>query len=112
MKKNTLEALYNLVNGKGTVTDELRNEVNAEWERTTAKSRANADLYATAHDALMASDAWVGEMTAKEIAEACADELPEGFSASKIQYAFRALWGDEIVKHDNGKNAMTYSRKE
>ena len=112
MKKSTLENLRAYLNGNTNIdVATLREEVNAEYSRITAKSRANADLYDAAHDALMSSDKWDKPMTAKEIAEVCADELPEGFTASKIQYAFRALWSDEIEKHENGKNPLTYSKK-
>lgn len=54
MKKSTLEMMKNYLNGDDTVDlSALRDEVNAEWERTTAKSRANTELYNAAHDALM-----------------------------------------------------------
>jgi len=112
MKKNTLEMMKNYLNGDDTVDlSVLREEVNAEWERTTAKSRANADLYDAAHDALMGADEWNKPMTAAELAETFKDILPEGFTKSKIQYALRAKWADEIIKHENGKNPLTYERK-
>ena len=112
MKKSTLEMMKNYLNGDDTVDlSTLRDEVNAEWERTTEKSRANADLYATAHDALMSADGWDKPMTVADLTEKFASVLPDGFTKSKMQYAFRALWSDEVEKHENGKSAYTYSRK-
>ena len=110
MKKSTLEALYNLVNGNGSVTDELRADVVAEYERLTAKSRANADLYNTAHDVVMASTAWDKPMTVKELWAVVSADMPEGFTASKMQYAFLHYWTNEVQRHENGKDAYKYSR--
>ena len=110
MKKNTLEAIRNYLNGDETVDlSTVREEVNAEWERLTAKSRANKDAYDTAKDVAFGilSDT---PMTVKEVF-AASDEWPEGFTAAKVQYAFLHYWNDEVVKHDNGKNAFTYTVK-
>ena len=84
-------------------------ELQAELDKNAAKAQANRDLYATAHDVVMAhlTDTPV---TVAELFAACEDELPEGFSKSKIQYAVRELWGAEVVKHENGKKAFTYTR--
>lgn len=111
MKKSTMEALYAVLNTGAAVTDELRNEFNAEYERTAAKSRANAAMYDEAHDALMNAAEWDKPMTAAELAETFADVLPDGFTKSKVQYALLHYWTDEVEKHENGKNAYTYSRK-
>lgn len=111
MKKSTMKALYAVLNSNATVTDELRTEFNAEYERTTAKSRANAAMYAEAEQALMNTPKWDKPMTAKELAEVCAADLPEGFTASKVQYGLLNYWQGKVVKHDNGKNAYTYTRK-
>ena len=111
MKKSTLEAMRNYLNGDETVDlATLRDEVNEEYERVTAKSRANAKLYDAAHDVVMASAAWDKPMTVKELWEAVKDEMPEGFTASKMQYAFLNYWTTEVQRHDNGKDAYKYSR--
>ena len=110
MKKNTLEAMRNYLNGDETVDlSVLREEVNAEWERTTAKARANADTYAVAHDVLMniMPDT---PMTVKEIF-ALSEDWPEGFTTSKLQYAMTRMWQDEINRVENAKSANQYSRK-
>lgn len=110
MKKNTLEAMRNYLNGDETVDlSVLREEVNAEWERTTAKARANADVYAVAHDVLM-DILPETPMTVKEIF-ALSEDWPEGFTTSKLQYAMTRMWQDEINKVENAKSANQYSRK-
>jgi hypothetical protein len=75
MKKSTMEALYAVVNSGAAVTDTLREEFNAEYERTTAKARANADAYDAAGKVAKSvlSDT---PMTAKEVF-AATDEWPK-----------------------------------
>ena len=112
MKKSTLEAICNYLNGDNSVDlSVLREEINAEYDRLTAKARANASAYEVAHDVVFACTAWDKPMTVKEIFALVENDVPDGFTASKMQYAFLHYWADEIVKHDNGKNAFTYSVK-
>ena len=106
-----MEALHTYANTDPNFPSDLRDEINAEYDKTTEKKRANTTLYAAAHDVIMSTDKWDKEMTAEEIATICADELPAGFTVSKMRYAFRAMWDSEVVKHDNGKNPLTYTRR-
>ena len=110
MKKSTLNAIYNFLNGDETVDlSVVRDEVNAEWERLNAKAQANRDAYDVAKDVAFSvlSDK---PMTVKEIF-AASDAWPQGFTHNKVQYALLHYWNDEVVKHDNGKNAFTYTVK-
>lgn len=109
MKKNVFEMVVALVNGREVADIEtLRNEVNAEWERNQAKRQANRDLYDEARDALL--DALTDtEQTAKELFEN--HEWPSDFTQGKLNYALRALWSEDVVKHDNGKNPYTYTKR-
>ena len=111
MKKSTLEAIHNYLNGDSTVDlSILREEINEEWERTTAKSRANTELYDTASPIVL-NALTDNPMTTKEIFAACESELPEGFTANKISYLLLHQLADKVVKHDNGKNPNTYTKK-
>ena len=111
MKKNTLEAIRNYLNGDDTVDlSILREEVNAEWERLNAKREANRNIYDTAKEIAFRVMSTTTPMTAKEIF-AASDEWPEGFTANKLGYALRNYWNDEVVKHDNGKSAFTFTLK-
>lgn len=111
MKKNVFEMVVALVNGQTVADmDTLRAEVNAEWERANAKRNANKGAYDMAKDVAFGilSDK---PMTVKEIFAAGEGEWPQGFTAAKVQYALLHYWNDEVVKHDNGKSAFTYTVK-
>lgn len=109
MKKNVFEMVVAMVNGREVADmDTLRNEINAEYERMTAKRQANQDVYAAAHDVLMGA-LTDKEQTSKELFEH--NEWPDGFTQGKLNYALRAMWADEVRKVDNGKSANTYTRK-
>ena len=110
MKKNVFEMVVAMVNGREVADmDTLRNEVNAEWERMENKRNANRNAYEAAK--VVAFGILSDEpMTAKAIFEA-SDEWPDGFTANKVGYALRNYWNDEVVKHDNGKSAYTYTVK-
>lgn len=113
MKKSTLEAIHNYLNGDNTVDLSIvRDEVNAEWERTTAKARANTELYDAAYEVVMATDDWDKPMTAKELWEIVKDKMPKDFTLSKMQYAFRVKWCADIQRHDpeSMRDAYKYSR--
>ena len=101
MKKSTLEAIRNYLNGDATVdTEALRAEVEAEWDKTFAKARANADTYAAAHDVVMAKLAEdpTTPMSAADLFIECEGKLPDNFTVSKLQYALSRMWQDELVR--------------
>ena len=110
MKKATLEAVRNYLNGEDVDLTVLRQEINDEWERTTAKARENAELYATAMP-IVEKTLSETPMTARQIHVACYKELPEGFTANKVRYLLLHQLADKVEKHPNGKNANTYTRK-
>ena len=111
MKKNTIKSLVAYLNGADVPEiAEIKAELEAELAKGEAKAQANREAYAAAHDAVM-SVLFDAPMTVKEIVAACGDELPEGFSASKVQYGLLNYWADEVVKIENVKGANTYRRK-
>ena len=112
MKKSTLTALYNYLNGNASLVDvaTMREEVNAEYDRLTAKAQANADLYATAKAAEMDVLSSTPQTVAEIYAAAQAD-LPEDFPVAKVQYALLHYWEADVVKHDNGKKPNTYTKR-
>ena len=85
-------------------------EVAAEWKKNRAKSEANAAAYAAAKGPVFAVLSGT-PLTAKEIFEAAEEELPEGFSVNKIQWALLNLWNEEVGSKENGKNPKTYFLK-
>lgn len=110
MKKNVFDMVVALVNGQPVDMDKLREEVNAEAAHLAEKKAANQSVYDTAREVALSvlSDK---PMTAKELFTAGGDQWPEGFTSNKVQYALLHYWNDEIVKHDNGRSAFTYSKK-
>lgn len=107
MKKNTIETMIAYLNGADVDTAALRDELQGELDHMTAKARANADKYAAAAPIVLAtmSDK---PMTAKEIYEACAADLPDDFTQNKVQYLLLHQLADKVKKDDSGKGANTY----
>lgn len=103
MKKTTLEtirtALINIGYENTEVLDELTTEINRGAEAKTK----NAAVYESFHE-LLVSNLSDTPATCCEIYEAIADELPEGVTKGKVQYALTHLWQDEIVKIDGKPN--------
>ena len=110
MRKSTIKSLVSYLNGEAvTNIDEIKQELIAELNRGAEKAQANRELYAQAHEAViavLAENAGV-ELSVRDIVENA--ELPEGFTASKVQYGLLNYWADEVVKHDNGREPNTYT---
>lgn len=107
MKKASLTSLVSYLTETGALP-EVCAEIKAELSKGEAKAQENRDLYAKAHDIVIAG---LGDATAPvtigELYEAIAENLPEGFSKGKVQYAVTRLWADEIAKTEGKVN--TYS---
>ena len=111
MKKNTITALYNyFVKSDDTVDlSTIVDDIHAEYERMDAKRQANKNAYDTAKQVAFGI-LCDQPMTVKEIF-AASDEWPQEFTPAKVQYALLHYWNDEVIKHDNGKSAYTYTVK-
>ena len=111
MKKNTLTALYNyFVNSDDTIDlSAVVEDIRAEYEKSAAKSQAKANAYEVAKPIVFG--VMTEPMTVKDIFAKCENDLPDGFTAHKIQYALLNYWCDEVVKIDNGKAPFTYMVK-
>ena len=109
MKKSTMKSLVAFLNGE-TVTniDEIKQELEAELARDEEKAQNNRELYATAHEVVIAAmrDA-SAPATIGEIYSTVEDELPEGFTKGKLTYAITRMWVDEFEK--SGDRIKTYS---
>ncbi len=112
MKKNTITALYNyFVKNDDTIDlSAVVEDIRAEYEKSAAKVNAKMDAYERAKPFVLSAIA-EAPLTVKDIFAACEDNLPDGFSASKIQYGLLHYWADEVVKIDNGKAPFTYQVK-
>ena len=112
MKKNTITALYNyFVKNDSTIDlSAVVEDIRAEYEKSAAKVDAKMLAYEQAKPVVFAAIADTA-LTVKDIFTACEDELPEGFTSHKIQYALLHYWADEVEKIDNGKGPFTYKVK-
>lgn len=109
MKKSTMIALVNYLNG-ATIDNlaEIKSELEAELNRNAEKAAANRELYESAKSVIFEGFRVAGTpVTIAELYEEIKDELPQGFSKSKVQYAVTRLWSDEIVKTEGKTNTYT-----
>ena len=109
MKKSTMIALVNYLNG-ATIDNlaEIKSELEAELNRNAEKAAANRELYESAKSVIFEGFRVAGTpVTIAELYEEIKDELPRGFSKSKVQYAVTRLWSDEIVKTEGKTNTYT-----
>ena len=109
MKKNSLRTLVAFLNGETVDVTEVKAELEAELAKGEEKAQQNRKLYADAHDVAMAV---LGEtpLSVSDWFDLCSAEMPEGFTKSKLQYAVREYWSDEVVKIEGGKVNM-YRKK-
>ena len=111
MRKVSLQSLVSFIDSIDAPQEikDVRDEIVAELAKGAEKAQANRDLYAQAKDivlgALSATPVTIGELY-----DEIANDLPEGFSKGKVQYAITRLWADEVVKTEGKVN--TYSVKE
>ena len=112
MKKNTISALYAYFVKNDTTTDlsAAIEDIRAEYEKSAEKVNAKMIAYEQAKPIVLAAITGVA-LTVKDIFTTCENDLPVGFTASKIQYALLHYWNDEVVKIDNGKSPFTYQVK-
>lgn len=108
MKKSTYEAIYSALNDtfgwfdNGANAD-IKDELTKELAKGQAQKEANAKVYESFHDLVMDV---LGDtpVTVAELWEAIEDEVPEGVTKGKVQYALTHLWVDEIVKIEGKPN--------
>lgn len=118
MKKSTIkyvaEFLAEWIEGEGgdeLVRNEMvnaRDEMFAELNKGAEKAAANRALYDAAKDVVLANLSET-PVTVAELYEQVKDELPNGFSRSKVQYGMLHYWNDEVVKYDS--SPATYACK-
>ena len=117
MKKATLQYLVNLMNyhinqnGGETYTDTVyvgvRDELVAELNKGQAQKDKNAEAYESIHSLIVEalSDTPV---TCGELWESIEENVPDGITKGKVQYALNHLWQDEVFKIEGKPN--TYRR--
>ena len=109
MKKASLEAIRDYLTEQGALT-EVRDEIVAELAKGAEKAEANRALYAEAHDVIIGVLAGLtAPATIADIYAEAENDLPDGMTKGKVQYAITRLWADEIVRTEGKVN--TYALK-
>ena len=102
MKKATLSAIYSALKGIDFDADMLA-EVEKELTKGEAEKAKNAEAYESIHE-LVVSTLSAVPVTIAELWDAIKDEVPEGITKGKVQYAVTHLWESEIVKIEGKPN--------
>lgn len=110
MKKVSLTAILDILNGvsySDEMVAELKDEISKELNKGQAQKDKNAEAYESIHSLIVdtLSDTPV---TCGEVWESIKDDVPDGITKGKVQYALTHLWQDEIVKIEGKPN--TYRR--
>ena len=101
--RDTLVKMIEQLSKPRNVSDEAKARANEK--RKTATAQARAELVAEVAPILR--NHLTADVTDKELFEVAKDELPEGFSKGKVQYAITRMWVDEVVKHEGKTNGYT-----
>ena len=106
MKKATMNAIIRYINDNAVETlYEIRDELVAELNKGAEEKAKNAELYEQAKAVVMNGLALTDKAVPLcELYEAVADDLPEGFTKGKLQYAVTRLWKDDIVRIEGKVN--------
>jgi len=108
MKKATLIAIKDALTNYGYMNSDVLSELNREITKGDAEKAKNAELYEAAKPVILGALTET-PVTIAELYDEIANELPDGFSKSKVQYAVTRLWADEVTKVEGKVNA--YARK-
>ena len=103
MKKATFEAIKTALTSFGYADADVLAELDKEINKGAEAKAKNAEAYEAIHGIVMGALSMV-PVTIAELWESIEDEVPEGITKGKVQYAVTHLWGDEIVKIEGKPN--------
>lgn len=111
MKKTSMLSLVNYFAFQNDLPSDVADavdELKAELNRNAAKAAANRELYEAARGVVFEQLGAAAEgATLAELVESCSDNLPEGFTKGKVQYALLHYWND-AVSVEQTKNGNIY----
>lgn len=108
MKNTTIISIANYLKNVPEMATEYK-EIAQEAAKIEAKASAAKSAYDAARDVVMAILTDV-PVTVADLFTKCENDLPEGFTKSKLQYALINYWTDEVVKIQNGKSPNQYRK--
>jgi len=116
MKKNTMMTLVSYLNAQNFLPSDVADacdELKAELNRGAEKAQKNRDLYEAVKPIVFEGLRVAhNPVTIGELYEEIKDELPAGFSKSKVQYAVTRLWKGELVKVEGKVTTYTLAENE
>ena len=103
MKKTSLVTIKTALTNFGFEDEDILSELTAEINKGEEQKAKNAAVYASFHDIVMAtlSDT---PITLAELWESIENEVPDGVTKGKVQYAITRLWKDEVKKVEGNPN--------
>ena len=111
MKKSTMQTLVAFLAAQNFLPSDVADaadEIKAKLNRNAEKAAANREMYEFAKSVIFEGFRVAGTpITITELYDEIKDELPDGFSKSKVQYAVTRLWSDEITKIEGKTNTYT-----
>ena len=102
MKKSTLITIYDSLKTMD-YDPEILAELDKEINKGAEVKAKNAEAYNALHDIVMGA-LTSAPATVAEIWGAIENEVPEGVTKGKVQYALTHLWVDEVVKVEGKPN--------
>ena len=104
MKKSTLTTIYSALLDSGyESTNPIMEELHKEITKGEAEKAKNAEAYDAIHDHIV-PNLTDKPCTVAELWDVIKDDVPEGITKGKVQYALTHLWQDEIVKVEGKPN--------
>ena len=103
MKKATFEAIKTALTSFGYDNADVLAELDKEINKGAEAKAKNAEAYESIHEIVVGA-LTSAPATVSEIWDAIEDEVPEGITKGKVQYALTHLWQDEIVKVEGKPN--------
>lgn len=105
MKNSTMNTIYTTLNtinfeGKEEVMQELYNELH----RNDRVKEEKANAYAVAWETIKTTINDLGAPTLSEIWDCCKENLPDGFTKSKVSYGLTHYWKDYVNKIEGKVN--------
>ena len=105
MKKATFEAIKTALTNFGFADEDILAELDKEINKGAEAKAKNAEAYESIHGLIMkALSMTATPVTCADVYATIEDELPEGITKGKVQYALTHLWQDEIVKIEGKPN--------
>ena len=105
MKNSTMNTIYATLNTLSFENkEEIMQELYDEMHRNDRVKEQKANAYAQAWEVIKTTINDLGIPTLSEIWDCCKDNMPEGFTKSKVSYGLTHYWKDYVNKVEGKVN--------